>query len=219
MTSELHLLRPMIPADIEQVVKIDQQSFSTSWSRVTFLYEINDNPTASMGVVVKPETADGHGDASNGGVPLTLRRLLYSAKPDYTIVAYAGMWIHGREAHISTIASHPDFRRRGYGELMLIGMIGRGIILGADHVVLEVRVSNTNAQNLYRKYEFTAIGFYPRYYHDNQEDALFMVARPLDEGYLLRLRGRAALLASQVNFKDELSGLCLEQADSNDSKE
>jgi ribosomal-protein-alanine N-acetyltransferase len=217
MTGEPHLLRPMMPADIEQVVKIDQQSFATSWSRVTFLYEINDNPTASMVVVVKPETTDGTG--SSGVSPLALRRLLYSAKPDYTIVAYAGMWIHGREAHISTIASHPDFRRHGYGELMLIGMIGRGIVLGADHVVLEVRLSNINAQNLYRKYEFTAIGFYPRYYHDNQEDALFMVARPLDEAYLLRLRGRAALLASQVNFKDELSGLCLEQAGSNDSKE
>ncbi|MBI5928275.1 MAG: GNAT family N-acetyltransferase [Chloroflexi bacterium] len=213
MTTEPHLLRSMMPADVDQVLQIDQLSFPVSWSKVTFLHEMNENPNAYMGVVLKSEPVP----EDNSGLGI-IRRLLHPKSID-TVVAYAGMWIHGREAHISTIASHPQFRRQGFGELMLLGMIGRGICLGADHVVLEVRIGNLTAQNLYRKYEFSAIGFYPRYYHDNNEDALYMVARPLDEAYQTRLRGRATLLAAQTPFTDEFSGLHLEQALTTSSKE
>ncbi len=208
-----HLLRKMTVADVDQVLQIDRQSFAVSWSEVTFLHEMNENPNAYMGVVLKSQPVV----EENSG--FSLLRRLRQPKQETVVAAYAGMWIHGREAHISTIASHPNFRRQGFGELMLIGMIGRSIALGADHVVLEVRMSNLSAQTLYRKYEFAATGFYPRYYHDNQEDALYMVVRPLDEAYLERLRGRVALLAARTPFTDEFSGLHLEQAISTSSKE
>ncbi|MCL4507345.1 MAG: ribosomal-protein-alanine N-acetyltransferase, partial [Chloroflexi bacterium] len=44
----------------------------------------------------------------------------------------------------------------------------------AIFATLEVRVSNTVAQNLYRKYGFSEIGRRKRYYRDNDEDALIM---------------------------------------------
>lgn len=207
------LIRAMTPADLDQVLEIDQQSFPVSWSKVTFLHELNENPNADLGVVLKSQPVEE--DSSGFGIIRRLRQ----PKTDDRVAAYAGMWIHGREAHISTIASHPNFRRQGFGELMLISMIGRGIARGADHAVLEVRISNIPAQTLYRKYEFAAIGFYPRYYHDNQEDALYMVARPLDENYLIRLRARAALLAARLPFTDEFTGLHFEQVISDGSKE
>ena len=53
---------------------------------------------------------------------------------------------------------------------------------GCTRMLLEVRVSNAPAQNLYRKYGFEVIGRRPRYYTDNHEDALVMVA----EGPALR---------------------------------
>jgi len=46
-------------------------------------------------------------------------------------------------------------------------------------VTLEVRVSNTVAQNLYRKYGFVITGTRPRYYRDNDEDAHIMTVEGL----------------------------------------
>jgi ribosomal-protein-alanine N-acetyltransferase len=57
---------------------------------------------------------------------------------------------------------------------MLLAMIERSSELGAHEVTLEVRVSNTVAQNLYRKYGFEVVGRRPGYYRDNDEDADLM---------------------------------------------
>src|SRR6266567_4754875 len=46
--------------------------------------------------------------------------------------------------------------------------------IAAKWVTLEVRVTNHNAQNLYRKYGFHEAGVRHRYYSDNNEDALIM---------------------------------------------
>lgn len=43
-------------------------------------------------------------------------------------------------------------------------------------MTLEVRPSNEIAQRLYRKYGFEPAGIRPRYYSDNNEDALIMWA-------------------------------------------
>jgi ribosomal-protein-alanine N-acetyltransferase len=78
------------------------------------------------------------------------------------------------EAHISTIAAHRDWRRRGIGELLLVVMIDHAAEIGASVVTLEVRVSNLPAQMLYRKYDFEVAGRRRHYYSDNNEDALIM---------------------------------------------
>ena len=66
------------------------------------------------------------------------------------------------------------WRGRGIGELMLLAMLDRSIELGAHEVTLEVRVSNTVAQNLYCKYGFEVVGRRSSYYRDNDEDAVVM---------------------------------------------
>jgi len=78
------------------------------------------------------------------------------------------------EAHISTIAVQPNWRRLGIGELLLVAMLDRATELEADMATLEVRVSNVTAQNLYRKYGFRQVGLRRRYYRDSDEDALIM---------------------------------------------
>ena len=78
------------------------------------------------------------------------------------------------EAHITTIAMHPNYRRRGLGEFMLVSLIDIAYNIGAKWVTLEVRVTNHSAQNLYRKYGFHEAGVRHRYYSDNNEDALIM---------------------------------------------
>lgn len=164
-------LRYMDVPDLSTVVEIDEASFKPAWPERSYRFEINESQVSFMAVLEKLEEREVSG----------FKRLLYSlqgksseteAKP--VIVAYGGLWKIAEEAHISTIASHPDYRGKKYGEIVLAGMIGRAIMLGADYVVLEVRVSNIIAQKLYEKYGFTIEGLKPKYYHHDNEDAYDM---------------------------------------------
>jgi ribosomal-protein-alanine N-acetyltransferase len=84
------------------------------------------------------------------------------------------MWMYVDEAHIATIATHPEWRGRGVGKLILHNLMREAQRRRAANVTLEVRASNTVAQNLYRKYGFEEVGLRKAYYQDNREDALLM---------------------------------------------
>ena len=90
------------------------------------------------------------------------------------VVGYGGLWLMVDEAHISTLASHPHWRGRGIGELLLLAMLDGAAEIGGNVVTLEVRVSNISAQKLYRKYGFEVVGRRKGYYSDNGEDAFIM---------------------------------------------
>ena len=62
----------------------------------------------------------------------------------------------------------------------MLGMVDISRDIGAQYLTLEVRVSNTLAQNMYRKYGFKETGVRRRYYSDNNEDALIMWSDPLE---------------------------------------
>jgi ribosomal-protein-alanine N-acetyltransferase len=91
-----------------------------------------------------------------------------------SIIGFSGLWLMVDEAHVTTIAMHPEHRGRGLGEFLLVNLIDISYNIGAKWVTLEVRVTNYTAQNLYRKYGFSEAGVRHRYYSDNQEDALIM---------------------------------------------
>ncbi|MDQ5934710.1 MAG: [ribosomal protein S18]-alanine N-acetyltransferase [Cyanobacteriota bacterium erpe_2018_sw_21hr_WHONDRS-SW48-000092_B_bin.40] len=93
---------------------------------------------------------------------------------DKRILGYSGFWLIGEEAHITTLAVHPDFRRLHVGERLLVNDIIQARRVGADWITLEVRVSNESAQRLYGKYSFRSLGVRRNYYQDNGEDALVL---------------------------------------------
>jgi len=138
-------------ADIDQVFMIEVASYAHPWPMSYFIDEITKNSYARYIV------------AEIGG----------------QIVGYCGMWLMAGEAHISTIAVRPEWRRRGIGELLLVAMLEQAVELGADLATLEVRVSNIAAQSLYQKYGFAKVGLRPHYYSDRGEDALVMSTRHL----------------------------------------
>jgi ribosomal-protein-alanine N-acetyltransferase len=108
-------------------------------------------------------------------LPLGRSRQPLPAPPDQqTMAGYAGLWLVIDEAHVTTIAVRPHFRGRGLGELMLVALTEIALDIHARWLTLEVRVSNTVAQELYRKYGFKPAGVRPKYYSDNHEDALIM---------------------------------------------
>lgn len=202
-----YILRHMQMDDIPQVSDIDQASFSTPWPRRTYEHEIENRNTAQMIVLEYVPSVR----FNPSGLWSWLRHwhlLPFDPPPSCgQVVGYGGCWLIAGEAHISTIAVHPDFRGLGLGEALLMGMLQRAINLQADYSVLEVRISNDTAQALYRKYEYEVVGRRRRYYRDDGEDAYLMEARPLDQAYLERLNQRAAELKKHLNIIDQFTSV------------
>jgi len=159
-------VEPMQWDDVPQVMAIERKSFTLPWSDYTYRHEILENRNAHYLVARRVD-----GWISK---PVSWWGRLLKREVRAPVVGYGGFWIVIDEAHISTIASDVKWRGHGIGELMLLAMIERSSELGAHEVTLEVRVSNTVAQNLYRKYGFEVVGRRPGYYRDNDEDADLM---------------------------------------------
>ena len=156
----LFWLRPMTMADLPGVREVDRLSFPTPARAGLFEHELAQNDMAYYQVLGLGE--DGR-----------------SAQ----IIGFSGFWLIADEIHISTIASHPQWRGRGLGELLLLNLLFRAYTLPANMVTLEVRRSNAVAQALYEKYQFKEVGIRPRYYRDTGEDALLMTMAALNARY------------------------------------
>jgi ribosomal-protein-alanine N-acetyltransferase len=89
------------------------------------------------------------------------------------IVGYAGLWFSGDEAHVTNVAVEPSQQRSGVATALLLGLADAAIDRGCVAWTLEVRVSSTGAQELYRRFGFNPAGVRARYY-ENTEDALVM---------------------------------------------
>ena len=160
-------IEPMRLEDLAEVQRIELASFSTPWPENAYRSELVTNRLASYLV------------ARAGG----------------RIVAYGGMWLMVDEAHITTFAVHPAWRRQRIGERLLLAFFDLARDRRAREATLEVRLSNLAARRLYEKYGFRPVGLRPRYYSDNNEDALIMTTETFGEpGFEARIaRLRAAM--------------------------
>ncbi len=89
------------------------------------------------------------------------------------VVGYIALMNHGKNAKIVSFAVRREFRGRGIGGKLLKAAIERCRQRGKERILLEVRVSNTVAQRLYKKNGFEIIDVIPNYYNDG-EDAYLM---------------------------------------------
>ncbi len=156
--------RPMKLEDVGRVHEIDQLSFTLPWPEKSFRYELTENPAS-----------------------LTLVAELFHGFPDPLLIGMAVVWIVVDEAHIATIAIHPDFRGRRYGNSLLAETLRRSYQRGARMATLEVRAGNLVAQKMYHTFGFTIVGRRLHYYRDNNEDAIMMTLRKMDIEYLVSL--------------------------------
>ena len=90
------------------------------------------------------------------------------------LVAYAGLWFDGDTATVMTIGVAPAAQRQGLGALLLGALVDRSRALGADGLLLEVRVDNAPAIALYERSGFTVLGRRRRYYQPEDVDAFTM---------------------------------------------
>jgi ribosomal-protein-alanine N-acetyltransferase len=169
-------IRPMKSEDLPQVQAIDRISFSMPWPASAYEYELHENPLSLLWV------ADSH--TPDGKVQ---------------VVAMIVVWLIVDEAHIATIAVLPEYRGQGIARCLLVTALQEVIRRGLQIATLEVRSGNTAAQNLYRRFGFTTVGLRPKYYRDNNEDALIMTVYNLDQAYLNWL---------EKNTWKSLSGVC-----------
>ncbi len=142
-----YIIRDLEERDIDRIMEIEAASFTTSWSRQQFVFELKDNPLASY-IVMEVK-----------GQP----------------VAYAGIWVILDEAHITTIAVDPAYRGQGAGDGLMYRLLEISREMGLNSLTLEVRQSNLVAKSLYRKYGFLEAGLRKGYYQDTQEDGIIMV--------------------------------------------
>ncbi len=156
--------------DIAAVQLVENASFPLPWPANAFRHELTQNKNAHYIV----------------------------AKEGEHIVGYAGLWLSLDEAHITTFAVLPEYRRRKIGERMLLAIFERAEKLGAEWLTLEVRASNLPAQRLYEKYGFRPAGIRRHYYSDNNEDAIIMWTERLrDRGVRERIANLRAALEDQ----------------------
>lgn len=139
-------IRQMLEKDIEDIVEIEKEAFTTPWSKKAFTSEINENNLAYYLV----------------------------AEVDGKAVAYGGIWLVLNEGHITNIAVKKEYKGKGIGNKIIEGLICHCIKSGIDNMTLEVRKSNQVAINLYEKYGFLDYGVRPKYYADDGEDAIIM---------------------------------------------
>jgi [ribosomal protein S18]-alanine N-acetyltransferase len=190
-------LRYMTQYDVPVVAATDKMVFDMPWAASSYSYEVNSSPYSYMSVL----------DAAERAEPKGWKRLLPNFGDDAQscIVAYGGMWCIQSEAHISTIATHPDWQRRGFGEVVFASMIQRAINLAAEYIVLEVRAGNASAQQLYLKYGFTVAGVKKGYYKNTGEDAYDMRLDLAREGVLTNFRTLYQVITTRHDFVDKYS--------------
>ena len=180
-----YIIDRMTMADVPRVVEIERLAYPSTWPPSAYRKELQDNRWAHYIVLRDKKIAEERmtvpaqePERPRRIFPLSLlpgRPTMTMPSPDLaSILGFAGLWLMVDEAHITTIAMHPNYRRRGLGEFMLVSLIDIAYNIGAKWVTLEVRITNHSAQNLYRKYGFHEAGVRHRYYSDNNEDALIM---------------------------------------------
>jgi [ribosomal protein S18]-alanine N-acetyltransferase len=101
------------------------------------------------------------------------------------ILAYGGFWLMAGEAHIATLAAHPDWRGCGLGLWLLLALLDAAVARGAVTSTLEVRVGNTPARKLYEKLGYEPAGVRIRYYRDGEDGLILttseLLSRPLQQ--------------------------------------
>jgi [ribosomal protein S18]-alanine N-acetyltransferase len=185
-----YVIEGMTMSDVPRVIEIERLAYPSTWPASAYRKELQDNRWAHYIVLRDRQLLEEHAvmaqePQQEPEKPRKSRLFPLSLLPSrsgvtipsqdvISIIGFAGLWLMVDEAHITTIAMHPDHRRRGLGELLLVSLMDIAYSISAKWVTLEVRVSNSTAQNLYHKYGFREAGVRRRYYSDNQEDALIM---------------------------------------------
>lgn len=140
-------VRAMEPDDVDEVAAIEARAFSSPWPAEMF-----------------------HTLLEQKGAVLLVLEL--DALP---VAGYAILWCVLEQGELSNIAVAEEWRGRALGSYLLDAVLDRAARQGVEQLFLEVRESNTVAQELYRTRGFVLIGRRADYYRHPREDARVLV--------------------------------------------
>ncbi len=146
------VISPMRRRHVRSVLRIEEQVYPRPWTSALFLSEL----------------------------ALRSTRAYFVARVGKEIVGYAGVMISFEDSHVTTIAVNPAWHRHGIGTRLLVALVRESLVRGAQHMTLEVRMTNKGAQNLYRRFGFAPVGVRKNYYPETNEDALVMWVHDVD---------------------------------------
>ena len=142
-------VRPLTEKQLNEVLKLNLRCFKSgeNYTKYTFSYLLNEPNCLSYRIVT----------------------------PTGRMVGFIFiMTADDGAAHITTIGVAPEHRRRGLAEKLLAQAEQAVIRREINMLMLEVRVSNYVAQNLYRKFGYAIVQRLPNYYN-NGEDGFLMI--------------------------------------------
>ncbi len=145
-------IQPMTTADLDEVMPIEEVSYTLPWKRPMFESELQGNPFARFFVARDFETS------ASGG----------------TLLGYVCFWMVFDELHLMNLSVHPEWRRMGIGEELARWALTWAKDNGARLATLEVRASNEAAKRLYEKLGYKVVAVRQGYYREPREDALIM---------------------------------------------
>ena len=90
------------------------------------------------------------------------------------VVGYVGSQTVVGETDMMNVAVHPDFRRKGVAEALIMALVENLKAMESHCLTLEVRASNAPATALYEKLGFQQVGLRKNYYRNPKEDALIL---------------------------------------------
>ena len=157
-------IRAMVETDLAEVEALDRLCFSDPWPSGSFAYEL------------KP-----------GSTNICLVAIDNLSEHILKLIGVIIVWIIVDEAHIGTIAVHPDYRHNGVGRRLLSEALLIAADRGAVSSLLEVRAGNHDALALYYGLGYEAVGLRAGYYADNHEDALLLTWQKIDKEKLATL--------------------------------
>lgn len=133
----------MTSEDLDDVARIESESFSTPWSRNAFENALHDN-----------------------------NYIFYVARIDKKVIGTAGLIVSFDEADVTNVAVDKKYRGNGVATDLFLTLLEKGVSAGIKTFTLEVRESNHPAIALYEKSGFVFIGKRPGFYDAPKEDAL-----------------------------------------------
>ena len=141
------LIRRMDLLDIDKIVALEQELFSSPWDKEAFYYELEKNAFSTILVL----------------------------EDELEIIGYIGMWLLGDQTQITTLGIKKAYQGNGYAKKLMDKCEEITKMMGYVNINLEVRVSNQKAIKLYEKGGFKIVAIRKNYYQDNHEDAYLMI--------------------------------------------
>lgn len=142
--------RPVVEADLPRLMEIEAAGFRHPWSERLLRDELRNAWSVLLAAV-----EEGPGGAEH-------------------MAGYVIVWVVHDELHVLNVATAPEDRRRGVGRALMEAAAALGRSRACRLATLEVRRSNEPAIALYRALGYRQVGLRPRYYAEENEDALLM---------------------------------------------